>query len=170
MGFIGKNSDLAKEIRHSWQFGSIAFKSLFAEHSDVSCWDAGSGGGLPALPICVRWPASRWVLNDVSAKKCDFLEWAVLRLGINASVHNGPVEKAAEMPEHEMQYEIVTARAFGSIARTVQSTESLLAENGYLLVSSPPEGRSWPEAILERFDLQEDNGISVLRKKDQSLA
>ena len=170
LGFIGKNSDLAEEIKHSWEFGSVAFEALFAEISDIACWDAGSGGGLPALPVCVKWPASRWVLNDLSAKKCDFLEWAVLRLGINASVHNGPVEKAAEMPEHKMQYKIVTARAFGSIERTVQSTQSLLAEKSYLLVSSPPKGRSWPEAILERFDLREHAGISVLRKKSQSSA
>ena len=170
MGFIGKNSDISAEIEHSWRFGSIAFESLFAEHSDLACWDAGSGGGLPALPLCVKWPASSWVLNDVSAKKCDFLEWAVLRLGLKAKVHNGPVEKAAEMPEHKRQYKIVTARAFGSLERIAESAEGLLAENGYLLVSSPPGGRSWPHEILSRFDLREHNGISVLKKKKVQFA
>jgi len=165
LGFIGKNSDISAEIAHSWRFGRIAFELLFAEHSGLACWDAGSGGGLPALPLCLKWPKASWVLNDVSPKKCDFLEWAVLRLGVNAKVHNGPVEKAAQMTEHKHQYKIVTARAFASAERTVESTEGLLEESGYLLVSSPPSGRSWPNAILDRFDVSETDGISVLKRK-----
>lgn len=165
MGFIGKNSDISDEIKHSWRFGEIAFKSLFDEHSELACWDVGSGGGLPALPLCVKWPAPRWVLNDVSAKKCDFLEWAVLRLSLKATVHNGPVEKAARMPEHKERYDLVTSRAFSSVEHTVKCSENLLAQNGYLLVSSPPGGRNWSNAVLKRYDLQEITGISVLKKK-----
>lgn len=168
MGFIGKNSDISAEIKHSWLFGEAAFESLFVEHSELACWDVGSGGGLPALPLCVGWPAHRWVLNDVSAKKCDFLEWAVLRLGLKATVHNGPVEKAARMSEHREHYDLVTSRAFGSVEHTVRCSENLLAQNGYLLVSSPPGGRNWSDAVLGRYDLQEVAGISVLKKKEAS--
>lgn len=168
MGFIGKNSVISEEIKHSLRFGEVSFESLFAEHSELACWDIGSGGGLPALPLCLKWPAPRWVLNDVSAKKCDFLEWAVLRLGLRATVHNGPVEQAAKMPEHKEHYDLVTSRAFGSAEQVAESAEGLLKQNGCLLVSSPPDGRSWTNAVLERYDLKEITGISVLKKKKAS--
>ena len=168
LGFIGKSSDISDEIKHSLRFGEVAFESLFAEHSELACWDVGSGGGLPALPLCLKWPAHGWVLNDVSAKRCDFLEWAVLRLGLKATVHNGPVEKAAQMPEHKEQYNLVTSRAFGSAEQVAESAEDLLTQYGCLLVSSPPGGRNWTDAVLRQYDLQEVMGISVLKKKKAS--
>lgn len=125
----------------------------------------GSGGGLPALPLSARWREPNWVFNDVSAKKCDFLEWAAIRLGLNAVVHNGPVEAAARMPQHKKNYDLVTSRAFASIERTAECAEGLLAKGGYLLTSNPPNSRVCPEKVLEKFDLEETPAISILQKK-----
>lgn len=165
LGFIGKNSDISKEIKHSWHFGEIAFELLFTQHSELNCWDMGSGGGLPALPLLVRWREPRWVLNDVSAKKCDFLEWAVIRLGSKAIIHQGPVEAAVQMPNYKERFNIVTSRAFADIEHTVKCADGLLATGGYLLVSSPPDERRWPATILAKFDLTETPAVSVLKKK-----
>lgn len=165
LGFIGKNSDISEEIKHSWHFGEIAFESLLTSHSALLCWDMGSGGGLPALSLSARWREPNWVLNDVSAKKCDFLEWAVIRLGLNAVVHNGPVETAARMPQHKEHYNLVTSRAFADIERAADCANGLLAQSGYLLVSNSPHGRRWPEKVLKKFHLEETPSVSVLKKK-----
>lgn len=162
---MSKNSDISEEIEHSWHFGKTAFELLFTQHSELLCWDIGSGGGLPALPLSARWREPSWILNDVSEKKCDFLEWAVARLGLNAIIYNESVETATRMPQHKENYDLVTARAFANPERTAKYADGLLTQGGYLLISNPPHSRRWPEKVLEKFDLEEKPAISILRKK-----
>lgn len=159
LGLIGKNADLSVEIAHSLKFGEIAFGQLLG--GETKCWDMGSGGGLPAFPLCLKWPESIWMLSDASEKKCNFLEWGIAKLKINASVFRGQIRQA--LPQ---SYDLVTARAFGAPRVVAENATGLLRKGGYLLVSNPPSGKVWPANVLEQHGLElcESKEISVLQK------
>lgn len=167
LGFIGKGADLGFEIAHSVRFGKVAFgrfgdpeaagiaKGKVAGIGDagaagiaegeVSCFDLGSGGGLPALAVALGWEETRWTLCEISAKRCDFLEWATRRLELDArvSVVEGSVDELVGDGKgagaHAEKYGLVTARAFAPISRVLEVSVGLLAEGGLLLVSDPPD-------------------------------
>ncbi len=55
--------------------------------------DAGSGAGLPGIPLAVARPEWRVALAESSQKKAAFLRQAAIKLGLgNVEVHEGRVE------------------------------------------------------------------------------
>jgi 16S rRNA (guanine527-N7)-methyltransferase len=50
------------------------------------CLDAGSGGGLPAIPLALLQPAVSLVLVEATAKKAAFLRTAVRELGLEGRI------------------------------------------------------------------------------------
>lgn len=187
LGFIGKGSDLDFEIAHSVRFGRAAVeyfgefggRRLAGGHEEaarigaqqVNCFDIGSGGGLPALAVALGWVGTHWTLCEISAKRCDFLEWAIRRLKLDARVDvvEGSVDELAGDGAHAEKYKIVTARAFGPISRVLGVAAGLLVQGGLLLVSDPPDAQqtavareSEMEPRLEACGSHE--GISVFMK------
>ena len=61
--------------------------------------DAGTGGGLPGIPLAICYPQARFTLLDSIGKKVMVLEDMVTKLNLeNAEVRRGRVE---EMPKNE---------------------------------------------------------------------
>lgn len=183
LGFIGKGADLGFEVAHSVRFGKVAFECFggFAGIGDagtgeVSCLDIGSGGGLPALAVALGWQQTHWTLCEISANRCDFLEWAVRRLELDARVNvvEGSVYELAGNSDHAGEHELVTARAFAPISKVLGVSVDLLAHGGLLLVSDPPDGQQ--VALAQEGVARQDKamarleacgsyeGISVFRK------
>lgn len=100
--------------------------------------DLGSGGGVPGLVIGVARPDLEVVLLDATAKRCRFLEQAVEVLALRASVVEGRAEVVGHGPLRGTATAVV-ARSFGSPAATAECAAPLLARDGQLLVSEPPE-------------------------------
>lgn len=124
----------------------IAHALGFAE-----CWDAihptpplalldlGSGGGLPGLVLLQRWQC-RTVLLDSMVKRSGFLRevlaWTDAPAG--GEVITARAEEAARWPEFDGQFDLVTARSFGSPAVTAECATRFLKLGGALIASEPP--------------------------------
>jgi len=91
--------------------------------------DAGSGAGLPGIPLAIACPDWRVALAEASQKKAAFLRQAVieLRLG-NVEVHEGRVEAWRPQP----LFDVVISRAFAALADFIAACRHLLAPAGTL--------------------------------------
>ena len=109
-------------------------RALGAAEGDLL--DLGSGGGFPGLPIAAALPGIRALLLDSVAKKARFLETAAEATGLTERVRAGAVrsEALAADPDHRGHWDLVTARAVGSLADLVELALPLLRVGGRLVV------------------------------------
>jgi 16S rRNA (guanine527-N7)-methyltransferase len=88
--------------------------------------DVGSGAGLPGLVIALMLPALEVVCVDAVGKKAAFVRQAAGELGLpNLRSEHARVEALADEP-----FDIVTSRAFSSLAGFVRLTRRHLAAGG----------------------------------------
>ncbi len=112
-----------------------------------SLLDLGSGGGFPGLPLAVAVPARRAALVDSIGKKAAFLEVAAAAVAdalsaAPASSSSPPelavlAERAEELAdEHDQRekWDIVTARAVGSVAEVAELGLPLVHVGGHVVV------------------------------------
>jgi len=168
LGFIGKNADLNSEISHSLRFGK-AISHILGDSPDwpsLRCLDIGSGGGLPALVVSLGWKETSWTLNEISAAKCDFLEWAIRRLGVasRAIVAQCPIEKVTSDLDHKEECDLVTARAFAPTAKVLELATDLLKPGRFLLVSNAPLRKHENFEGSSLFWFEDFENISVFQK------
>ena len=100
--------------------------------------DAGSGAGLPGIPLAVARPEWRVVLAESSDKKSAFLRQATLELGLrNVEVHQGRVEQWRPA----QGFAVVISRAFAELTRFIAACRHLVAPGGVLaaMKGAPPE-------------------------------
>jgi 16S rRNA (guanine527-N7)-methyltransferase len=91
--------------------------------------DAGSGGGLPGIPLAIARPDWHVVLAEANQKKAAFLRQASIELGLrNAEVHEGRVEAWRPQP----LFDVVISRAFAALDAFVAACRHLLAPAGVL--------------------------------------
>ena len=90
--------------------------------------DVGTGGGLPGFVVALARPEQRVVLLDSNGKKVRFLRQAIAELGvINAEAVQSRIETFTE------RFEVVTSRAFATLADMVRSSEQVLTDGGEFL-------------------------------------
>lgn len=91
--------------------------------------DAGSGAGLPGIPLAIARPDWRVTLAEASQKKAAFLRQAAIELHLsNVEVHEGRVEAWRPQP----LFEVVISRAFAALADFIAACRHLLAPAGAL--------------------------------------
>ncbi|MEL6301760.1 MAG: 16S rRNA (guanine(527)-N(7))-methyltransferase RsmG [Pseudomonadota bacterium] len=91
--------------------------------------DVGTGGGFPGLPLAITKSDQTFVLLDASAKKVRFVQRVIDALGLeNASAIHARVEDYVETP-----FDVVTCRAFASLADIVAWTQHLVADGGKIV-------------------------------------
>lgn len=121
--------------------------------------DLGSGGGVPGLLLAAWLPEVRWVLLDVHRRRTSFLSRAVAQLGWaeRVSVRRQEATEAGRTSELRGRCSFVTARSFGSPARTAECGAAFLLTGGRLLVSDPPEPgpQRWPPGELAGLGLED---------------
>ena len=108
-------------------------RALGAAEGDLL--DLGSGGGFPGLPIVAALPGIRALLLDSVAKKARFLEAAAEATGLGERVRAGDAraEALAADPDHRGRWDLVTARAVGSLAELAELALPLLRIGGRLV-------------------------------------
>ncbi|MDR2445738.1 MAG: 16S rRNA (guanine(527)-N(7))-methyltransferase RsmG [Treponema sp.] len=109
------------------------FASLRAAHScagiKVNIADAGSGAGLPGIPLALSMPRCHFTLIERMGRRAGFLHNTLAALGVqNATVEEQEIEKAAPN-----RFNIITFRAFKPLDRhTLKSLFRLLTPDGVL--------------------------------------
>lgn len=92
--------------------------------------DAGAGAGLPGIPLAIALPSHHFTLIDAVAKKCAFITHAHLELALTnlEAVHSRLEDLRG--PSFDARFDVVVARALGSLATLVSLTRRLLAPGG----------------------------------------
>lgn len=90
--------------------------------------DVGTGGGLPGFVLAVVKPGLRVTLLDSNGKKVRFLRQAIAELGVTNAV---AVQSRVEA--FEERFDVVTSRAFATLADMVNGSAQLLAGQGEFL-------------------------------------
>lgn len=90
--------------------------------------DVGTGAGLPGLVLALVKPELQVTLLDSNGKKVRFLRQAIAELKVaNAVAVQSRVEEFAE------RFDVVTSRAFATLADMVEGSAQLLLEGGEFL-------------------------------------
>lgn len=124
-----------------------ALRGLLGTRRDATLLDLGSGGGFPGLPLALMLPVHRVALVDSIAKKAAFLEAAanaVLEQLRDAADPPAPppeivalperAEDLADEPDHREGWDLVTARAVGTIAEVAELGLPLTRRGGHVVV------------------------------------
>jgi len=91
--------------------------------------DAGSGAGLPGIPLAIARPRWHIALAEASQKKAAFLRQAAIELALdNVEVHEGRVEAWRPQP----LFDLVISRAFAALAQFIAACRHLVAPGGIL--------------------------------------
>lgn len=111
--------------------------------SGASLADAGSGAGLPGIPLAVARPDWRVSLAESNQKKAAFLRQAVIELALgNVEVYEGRVEDWRPAP----RFAVVISRAFAELSGFIAACRHLAAAGGVLAAMKG----LYPKAELER--------------------
>lgn len=155
LGLLGPGP-VDQHVRHAQQY-------VEATAPPTKALDLGSGAGVPGLALAIEWRKSSWTLLDSSTRRTAFLAQAVGRLGLKGRVRT-VCARAEDLgrSEERQNYDLVTARSFGAPAVTAECGAGLLALNGRLLVSEPPERSDrWPSAGLALLGLRLESGAGA---------
>ena len=120
-----------------------------------SLLDLGSGGGFPGLPLALVLPGTRVLLVESVAKKAAFLEAARRALGLEGRVDVAAVRvESLVPPSGKPAWDVMTARAVGSLADLVELALPVLAPGGRLVawkrgeITAELEGAGRAAAVL----------------------
>lgn len=102
--------------------------------------DIGSGGGFPSIPLKIARPGWKIWSVDSNGKKIVFQKHIVNSLGLSGfyPIHDR-AENLAENKDFP-SFDLITCRAFASLAATLRLAAPLLAEDGSVVVMKGPEG------------------------------
>lgn len=96
------------------------------DRASVRILDVGSGGGLPGVVLAVSEPGWQVTCVDAVGKKAAFMRQVAGELALpNLHAEHARVEALRAAP-----FDVITARAFSSLAELVNLTRPLLAEGG----------------------------------------
>lgn len=122
--------------------------------------DIGSGGGYPGLPLAAALPLARVGLLDSIGKKARFL--SVAGAAVAAILAEGGdeapeieaigerAEDLAEEPDQRGAWDIVAARAVGSLAEVIELSLPLTREGGVVVAWKREEERDGLDTELRR--------------------
>lgn len=152
LGFLGPGP-VAGHIEHAAGFVQAA-----GEPQPALVVDLGSGGGVPGLVLAGAWPEASIRLLEGNERRALFLARAaaVLGFGDRVVVGHARAEEAGRDPAWRAQADLVVARSFGPPAVTAECAAPLLALQGRLIVSEPPQqdGDRWAAEPLRQVGLR----------------
>ena len=103
--------------------------------------DMGSGAGFPGLPVKVCCPSLEVVSVDAAAKKISFQKHAARMLKLEGfAAQHGRMETLGKTPAFAGRFDLVSARAVGSLSLLTRLAGPCLADEGQLIAMKGPDG------------------------------
>lgn len=147
LGFLGSRP-ISEVIAHARGF----VRALDDCGTIDSVLDLGSGGGIPGLVIAHDRPTASVTLLDRRAKRTDFLERVVRRLGWQQRVSVVCQDVTTFGPDHS--FDAVVARGFGPPEFTLSAAARLVRRGAPIVISEPPDQDRWDDELLDRLQLR----------------
>ncbi len=118
--------------------------------------DVGTGAGLPGLVLAIVKPELDVTLLDSNGKKVRFLRQVIADLTIsNANAVQTRVE------EFDRQFDLVSSRAFATLADMANGSQQLLADNGEFLAMKGVYPTEEIAALPEGFSVWDVVSLTV---------
>jgi 16S rRNA (guanine527-N7)-methyltransferase len=147
LGFLGARP-IADVVAHA-----RGFVRVLRAHGEVeTVLDLGSGGGIPGLVVAHDLPELHVTLLDRRAKRTDFLERVVRRLGWTDRVSVICSDVESFLPTDP--FDAVVARGFGPPEFTLSAATRLVRAGGPMVISEPPDADRWDEDVLARLGVR----------------
>jgi len=125
---------------------ALAAAEILKPRGDVL--DFGSGGGLPALPMAIASPESRWHLVEADQKKWAFLKHVARECGLSAVIYGDRLDRALQWFPADLRFSLVTSRAVGRPEEWVPSLREWLEPGGRVaLFQGSPEAPELAEDV-----------------------
>jgi len=151
-------------------FDSVAPWRLFRKAAHVL--DAGTGAGLPGIPLSVLLPETRFTLSESTQKKAHFVESAVRTLELpNVSV---AAHRAEDLLKAQ-RVDLVTARAVAPVIRALGLFAPAIRAGARVLLYKGPDAdleiaeaaqdarkRQVRVRVLERYELPDGLGARTI--------
>lgn len=119
--------------------------------------DVGSGGGLPGVVLALSEPAWDVTCVDAVGKKASFVRQVAAELALpNLHARHARVEALKEAP-----FDVVTSRAFASLADFVRWTRPLLAAKGLWMAMKGKRPESELAALPADVEVVDVEPVSV---------
>ncbi len=123
--------------------------------------DAGTGAGLPGIPLALCYPDRQFTLLDSNGKKIRFVDHVVRRLGLsNVTVAQARVEEYSPPG----LFTAAVSRAFSSLRNFAAGTEHMLAPGARLVAMKgrfPADELATLEDDLPQWRLQQSVSLQV---------
>lgn len=104
--------------------------------------DIGTGAGFPGLVLAMARPDLRVTLMDATRKKCDFVTRAIEHFGLGAEVLHGRAEEFGHNEEFRETFDVVTARAVGSLPEVCELALPLSRVGGHVVLWRGKDART----------------------------
>lgn len=159
LGFLG-DRPIDQAVAHA-----RGFVRALRDHGPIdTVLDLGAGGGLPGLVIAHDLPGLRLTMLDRRAKRTDFLERVVRRMGWTDHVSVVCADVASFHP-HD-RFGAVVARGFGPPEETLSFAAGLVRDGGIIVISEPPGVDRWDESLLDRLGVRRVAAAGSARSVD----
>lgn len=155
LGFLGTRP-IPDVIAHARGF----VRALEDDESVRTVLDLGAGGGVPGLVIAHDLPGVEVTMLDRRAKRTDFLERMVRRLGWEHRVSVVCADAAHFEPAQPV--DAVVARGFGPPEVTLSFASRLVRSGGMVVISEPPGGDRWDSELVRGLGVRRQRSAGIL--------
>lgn len=122
---------------------SVLPLTLTEVQEGAKCLDIGTGAGFPAVPMMIYRSDLRFTLLDAQQKRTVYLQQLLDKLDLNAEIIHGRAEELCRKVGYKAAYDMVTARAVGSLPLLLGYARPFLRKEGRFLAmrGSAEEGQ-----------------------------
>ena len=128
--------------------------------------DAGTGGGIPGIPLAICLPHIDFVLLDARIKKIRFIQTAIAQLGLkNVKAVHSRVEDyladSAEQIDDSNKFDRIISRAFASLEDMLMFCQHLCRREGRFLAMKGQIPEQEIAQLPKGFKIAEINKLEV---------
>ena len=135
---------------------SVLPLTLTEVQSGAKCLDIDTGAGFPAVPMMIYRPDMRFTLLDAQRKRTGYLQQLLERLELQAEIIHGRAEELCRRDGYKAAYDMVTARAVGSLPLLLGYARPFLRQGGRFVAlrGSAEEEQDEVEKVLKKLKME----------------